>query len=241
MCTASWLRRDGALHLFFNRDEEHGREPATPPAPAVTEGVRYLAPRDGRAGGTWIAATEQGLALALLNRSDGRRPARAGSRGRLIPRLAAAAGPAELAAALLRQPLRDLAPFRLASLWLAPGRSAAATWDGERLSWERLPDDAGLLCSSAFGDDRAARERAALWTVLGRERAATRHREFHRSHLPSASAWSVCMHREDAATVSYAEVELGETGALVRYLGASPCRGGTPVEARLPRGWPATP
>jgi hypothetical protein len=238
MCTASWLRRDGALHLFFNRDEQLGREPATPPAASEAGDVRYLAPRDGRAGGTWIAASASGLALALLNRSEGPRPERPGSRGRLIPRLIAAPGPDELATALAREGLADLPPFRLAALWLAADRSAAATWDGERLSWERLPDDAGLLCSSGLGDERATLERGAVWRRLRAERApwgAEGHREFHRSHRPSVSAWSPCMHRRDAATVSYAEVELDGAGARMRYLDRPPCHGGTPVGLDLPR------
>jgi hypothetical protein len=236
VCTASWLRRGGELRVFFNRDELDGREPATAPALGEHEGVRFLAPRDGRAGGTWIAVSERGLALALLNRSDGVHPARSGSRGRLIPRLVAARDPDDLAARLLREPLRDLPPFRLASFWLEPVRAELVAWDGRRLAVERLEAGGGMLCSSGLGDERARLERSAR-LAEARARAGAwgfdELRRFHRSHEPEPSAWSVCMHRSDAETVSYVELTLSLAGLRLAYLGAPPCRGGEPVELAL--------
>lgn len=236
MCTASWLRRSDELRVFFNRDELAGREPGDAPAPAEIEGVRFLAPRDGRAGGTWIAASDRGLALALLNRSDGLQPPRPGSRGRLIPRLMVARDPDDLASRLLREPLRDLPPFRLASFWREPARAELVSWDGRHLAVERLDADGGMLCSSGLGDERAAGERAARL-----EEARTRARfwgfdevrAFHRSHEPAPSAWSVCMHRSDAETVSYTELSLSPAGVRIAYLDGSPCRGGRVVELGL--------
>jgi hypothetical protein len=236
VCTASWLRRSGELRVCFNRDELEGREPGTAPAAAEQDGVRFLAPRDGRAGGTWIAASDRGLVLALLNRSDGVHPARAGSRGRLIPRLVAARDPDDLAARLLREPLRDLPPFRLASFWLVPARADLVTWNGHHLTVDRLAAEGGMLCSSGLGDERALRERSAR-LVEARARAGSwgfeELRSFHRSHDPEPSAWSICMHRPDAETVSYAEVALSAAGVRLGYLDGPPCRGGDPVELVL--------
>ena len=236
MCTASWLRRDGALHLLFNRDEERGRESASPPVLQRSGLTRFLAPRDGRADGTWLAATERGLVLALLNASAGRRPARPASRGGLIPRLAPAAAIEEIAARLAREPLADLPPFRLAAFAGAGGAARLAAWDGESLAWSELDPDTGLLCSSALGDERATRERGALWE---RSRAGARpwdlerQRAFHRSHDPAPSAWSVCMHRADARTVSYAEVEIDAAEAVLRYHGGPPCSLAPALDLRL--------
>jgi hypothetical protein len=236
MCTASWLRRDGALHLLFNRDEERGREPASPPVLQRSGATRFLAPRDGRSGGTWIAVTERGLALALLNASAGRRPARPASRGRLIPRLAPAGTLAQVGDCLAEEPLADLPPFRLAVLAGAERAVAVAAWDGERLAWSELDPETGLLCSSALGDERATRERGALW---GRSHAnepawdLERLRAFHRSHDPAPSAWSVCMHRDDAGTVSYVEIEIGAGQAVLRYAAGAPCSLAPALELRL--------
>lgn len=236
MCTASWLRLGDELRVFFNRDELAGREPGDVPAATELEGVRFVAPRDGRAGGTWIAASDRGLALALLNRSDGVLPPSPGSRGRLIPRLMVARDPDDLASRLLREPLRDLPPFSLASYWLEPARAELAVWDGRYLAVERLDPAGGMLCSSGLGDGRAAAERAAR---LAEARARSERwefdelRAFHRSHEPEPSAWSVCMHRSDAGTVSYTELSLSPAGVRLRYLGGAPCRGGEPTELAL--------
>ena len=236
MCTATWLRRADRLHLFFNRDEELERESATAPQLQERDGVRFAAPRDGRAGGTWIAVSERGLALALLNRSDGIVPERPGSRGRLIPRLAAASSPDEFAARLLREPLRDLRGFRLAAFWLEPEVSTLATWDGERLSFEPLPAALGLLCSSGLGDGAATEARGRVWKRMRAERpgwGSADHRRFHRDHSPEPSAWSVCVHRLDAATRNYSEVEMGDGEARLRCADGPPCADGTAFELAL--------
>ncbi|HSM14726.1 MAG TPA: NRDE family protein [Thermoanaerobaculia bacterium] len=238
MCTATWLSRDRAFHLFFNRDELRSRERARGPALHESEGVRYLAPSDGRAGGSWIAVSELGLALALLNRSEGRVPERTGSRGRLISRLAASTGPDDFASRLLREPLRDLSPFRLAAFWIDAPAGSLAVWDGERVRLDRLDPRLGILCSSGLGDERATAARTRVWAQTrpaGPLWGPAHHRDFHRSHAPEPSAWSVCMHREDAESVSYTEIEIGPDAGVLRYDGRPPCSSERPVEIRLPR------
>jgi hypothetical protein len=237
MCTATWLTRPGAFHLFFNRDELRTRERATPPQAAESGGIRFLAPRDGRAGGTWLAAAEHGLALALLNRSDGRVPPEAASRGRLIPRLIAAGDPGELAARLGREDLAALPPFRLAAFWFAPRAATLATWDGDRLACEPLADS-GLLASSGLGDRLATEHRARLWGELhadGRAPDPARLREFHRAHGGGPSAWSVCMHRDEAETASSAEIRIDDAEVSLRYVDGPPCLAGGEWRLALPR------
>jgi hypothetical protein len=242
VCTASWLTRDGALHLFFNRDELRSREPARGPRAHEADGVRWIAPTDGRSGGTWIAAGEHGLAVALLNRSEGRPPARPTSRGSLIPRLVAAANREALAGRLAGAPLDELAPFRLLALWRGRSSGLVAGWDGGRLELEEVDAALGLLCSSGLGDQRATLERGAVWRRYRVGRPAwspEAHRDFHRDHSPEPSAWSVCVHRPEAASVSFTEVEIDAGRALLRYHGASPCEPAEPSEVRLEQRPPA--
>jgi len=237
MCTATWLTGPGAFHLFFNRDELRTRERASPPRPAESDGVRFLAPRDGRAGGTWLAATEHGLALALLNRSDGRVPPEAASRGHLIPRLVAAGDPTDFAARLGREELAALPPFRLAAFWFAPRAASLASWDGHRLTCEPLTDS-GLLASSGLGDRQATVHRARLWGALradGRPPDPARLRELHRSHDAGPSAWSVCMHRDEAETASSAEIRIDDGEVHLRYVDGPPCLAGPQWRLTLPR------
>jgi hypothetical protein len=236
MCTASWLRSDGRFHLLFNRDEARHREGGLAPRVHDSEGVRFVAPVDGRAGGSWIAVSERGLALALLNLSDGVRPDAAGSRGRLIPRLAAAVDRNDLLSRLLREPLRDLPPFRIAAFWPHAGIARVSAWNGVGLSHLDLPLDLGLLCSSGLGDERAREERGEVWdrSRQGPEPwTLDRQRRFHRSHEPRASAWSVCMHRDDAETVSYTEVEISSGEVALRYVDGPPCADRSASELRL--------
>lgn len=239
MCTASWLRRGGSLHLFFNRDELRSREPATPPAERRRGEVVWIAPADGRAGGTWIAATDGGLALALLNRSDGTPPEERVSRGLLIPELVAAPGAAALERRLAAQPLDRLAPFRLLALWREHDRGAIASWNGvDRLEWESVGSDLGLLCSSGLGDARASSERGRTWERFLTERSpwdVVHHRAFHRDHSPERSAWSVCVHRPEAKSVSFTEIELAADRVRLRYRDGSPCEDGPTVERQLAR------
>ena len=70
MCTVSWTPLDGGYALAMNRDERRTRAPATPPERRELDGVPVLLPRDGEAGGTWIAVNALGHTLALLNRWD---------------------------------------------------------------------------------------------------------------------------------------------------------------------------
>jgi hypothetical protein len=242
VCTASWLTQGGRLHLFFNRDELTTREPALPPTRQARGGVSYLAPTDARSGGTWIAATELGSALALLNKSGGVVPAAPKSRGGVIPALVACRAPEELFDRLRDQPLERLAPFRLLGLWRRPAAGLALGWDGERLEPVPLDPALGLLASSGLGDDRALASRGALWRR--RRDAAPRwgaesHRAFHREHAPLRGAWSVCVHRRDAASVSYTEVELAPVVVRLRYFAGSPCSGSRPVETKLAASTPA--
>jgi hypothetical protein len=237
VCTASWLSEAGTLRLLFNRDELRSREPALPPARFDGPFGRWIAPRDGRAGGTWIAASERGTVLAILNRSEGTRPAEATSRGLLIPELLPAADSAALAALLARRDLAAFAPFRLLALWRDLPRGAVAGWDGARIDFDEVEAAEGLLCSSSLGDERVTGTRGAVWAARRAAAArwtAERHRDFHRDHTPGPSAWSVCMHRDDAQSVSLTAVELTRDEIRLAYHDAPPCQPGTWHEARLP-------
>lgn len=236
MCTASWLTQDARLHLFFNRDELTTREPALPPEERSHRGVRYVAPTDPRGGGTWIAATQRGAAFALLNKSGGTVPSAPLSRGGLIPEVSAAPDADALEATLRALALARYAPFRLLALWRAPAAGVALGWDGANLDVQPLDPALGLLASSGLGDEPAFERRGELWRRRRAEAASwgpDDHRAFHREHAPRRGAWSVCVHRRDAASVSFTEVELGAERVALRYFEGSPCTATRAVERRL--------
>ena len=67
MCTASWLADENGYRLLFNRDERKDRQKACSPKAYDLEGVKVIAPKDPKAGGSWIAVNEFGLSFALFN------------------------------------------------------------------------------------------------------------------------------------------------------------------------------
>ena len=59
-------------------------------------------------------------------------------------------------------------------------------------------------------------------------------KRLHSSHDPEPGAYSVCMHRDDAVTVSMTLVEVSGDTATMRYHDGSPCQSHS-SEPRLAR------
>jgi hypothetical protein len=59
--------------------------------------------------------------------------------------------------------------------------------------------------------------------------------EFHRSHVPARSAYSACMHRPDAETVSFSRIYVRGRETEFLYSPAAPCNREPAVRRTLPR------
>lgn len=224
MCTVSWLPQPDGYFLCTNRDERLTRAPALPAEVRVRDGVRFLAPLDGGAGGTWVLVNEFGLAATLLNRwgvPGDVEPVAPRSRGLLVLDLASAASLPEAAARLTPERLRVTRPFTL--VLAEAGRPAwIGGWNGVALEVAEQAAPGFLRSSSSVAEPEVLASRRALFAALAP--VTTEGLEaLHRSHRPSRSRLSVCMHREDAATQAYSRVEVG--GALVRltHTPGAPC------------------
>ena len=66
MCFVTYLPQQEGFILTSNRDEHAGRPKAIPPKKYAAGGQAVFYPKDGLAGGTWIAASET-FTLCLLN------------------------------------------------------------------------------------------------------------------------------------------------------------------------------
>lgn len=243
MCTATWAfgGRPGAwtLDLGFNRDERRTRPPAQPPRRRAAPGGRpFLAPRDPLGGGTWLAVNDAGICVALLNHYEADQAAAAippppgteavaPSRGQVVWDLAGL-GSVEAIAGRLQAWVADTPPRPFRLLLLQGGaRRLALTWrwDGRRLEATDLAEDLPFLSSSAYRGPEVVAGRRELYRAASGEPGGTwSRRDFHRGHRPSRGAWSVCMHRSEARTVSYSQVEVAEGCATLRYAAGSPCR-----------------
>jgi len=218
VCTLSFRLEPDGFELWFSRDEQRSRAAARRPALSRARDTRFLAPRDPEGGGTWIAANEHGLALALLN--DYASPPRGGdfeSRGRLVLALCAARDTGEVAQRVGSGGLARYRPFELAAF--APGEPVTRlAWDGRTLTAER--GISGPLASSAVAHAEARAARRARFAELG----AGALERFHREHAPARGALSACMHRRDAKTVSLVRVRVTRERVAMAYAAGSPCR-----------------
>ena len=224
MCTVSWAHQAGGYHLLANRDEKRTRGVGMAPTVCVSGGVRYIAPMDGDKGGTWIAVNEFGLSVCLLNGHGGSPGPR--SRGLLLREIAWAPDLGECLTWLKQMDLRRFAGFTL--VVLEPGQPAAiADWNGGKLTIDPEGDARMPLTSSSYDPAgvRRVRQEDFVRRVGARERidpAALYW--FHASHGAGPDAYSPCMHREDAETVSFswAIVSPGEIRFL--YVPAPLCQ-----------------
>lgn len=247
MCTVSWspLRSPapGGYLLYFNRDERRTRLAGLPPRVETEAGVRFLAPRDAEAGGTWVAVNEFGLTVGLLNlyQAQAALPPPQGktSRGLLVRSLAPAAGAAAAEALLARHALERFQPFTL--VVAEPGRGGgdavvrAYDWDGRTAgSWREA---APPIVSSGHDVVGATASRRRLFASFG-EPASLGPAEllaFHRSHWPEKGAYSPCMHRADAKTVSLTAIMVEPERVLLAYAPGSPCVTGLAAPLELAR------
>lgn len=67
MCTVTYIPIKDVVFLTSNRDEKHWRSDARTPEVYEKTSGRMLFPKDGDAGGTWIAAHQNGNAAVFLN------------------------------------------------------------------------------------------------------------------------------------------------------------------------------
>lgn len=222
MCTLTWQYHDGGYELLFNRDEQRQRPTALPPR--YDTALAALYPIDPESGGTWIALGAEGDSFCLLNyyQADQQHPVTAApiSRGRIIPKLLAR-GPDPVLQALQALPLSHYRPFVLAHLSLdfaVSGEVQTYTWDGQQLAVTTAEPP---LVSSAVTIDRVRRNRRAVHRDVcqrGEDLLSV-----HRSHWPEAGPLSVCMHREDACTLSLSHIRVSRSERAFDYYPGSPC------------------
>jgi hypothetical protein len=232
MCTVSWIRQAGGYRLFCNRDEKHTRRVALPPAVRERRGVRVIAPLDGAYGGTWIGVNQFGLSLCLLNRyQDEAIPSIEAesylSRGLLLVELIDCRTRSQTQSRIEQIDLTHVRPFTL--LILEPDQSSLLThWTGQERLSETDGESAMPLISSSHDLTSVSLTRRRQFNNLLMESGKVDDNlldKFHSSHFPTASAYSTCMHRDDARTVSFSKVNVSRDGIEFFYHADSPCAG----------------
>lgn len=241
MCSLSWFFEPQGYHLFFNRDEQRKRAHALPAQRVHVNQVSCIMPIDPQGAGTWITTNSFGLSLCLLNLYQSiSAPTQAKSRGLILKSLAAARSCDEVWHALDKLNLNDYAGFSL--FVFEPQRVTGLAWDGIVL--EPIPNISSPYISSSvyFEQAKLARQNAyerlislpnQVLTHSDSNQAVAQHFNYHRSHLPNKGALSVCMHREDACSVSFTHIQVSQDQSVMNYYPGSPCQGNLPHTHRL--------
>jgi hypothetical protein len=224
MCTVTWVFEGHGYQLFCNRDEKKTRSPAAPPRRHRCSGVEFLAPVDTDYGGTWIAVNECGLTLCLLN-GAGYVERATRSRGHMIPQLMDAVSATESVSRAAELELLHFSPFTLLALD-ATGGVASVAWNGQNITFATGTNVRPPFTSSSFDSGRVvhAREREFFRLTAETGFNPSTLARFHASHSGGPSAYSTCMHRPGAGTVSFSRIVVGASRIEFQYRPSPPCQ-----------------
>lgn len=229
MCTLSVITRTDGYLLAMNRDERMARGAGELPEIHHLNGTTAMYPSDG-AGGTWIAANEHGITLALLNWNDAfPRPLdriKTRSRGEIIPTLANVASLTELQAAFGVLNLDGIWPFRLVGVFPSDQAIAEWRWDSVQLTFQTRGWHSLHRFSSSLSDRQAESLRGTACLDAQHEPdagSALWLRRLHASHAGGPGPFSLCVHREDVKTLSYSEVVVTHGRIQMEHFRGSPC------------------
>jgi len=193
---------------------------------------------DGDHGGSWIGVNQVGLTLCLLNQYTDWNPdpdQKYTSRGLLLTSMLDADTCAQVHSRLLMTDLEKFPPFTLAA-FSTEQPLMQIDWTGREFRVQFDAETGVPLTSSSREQPqltavRREQFRRLLYGADGVDVSLLE--QFHRSHLPKRGPVSVCMHREDAATVSMSVVTVGPEKIEFVYHPASPCVTATPEKVVL--------
>jgi hypothetical protein len=228
MCTVTFIPRRKGYCLGMNRDEKLTRAKGLGPAIRIINGRRVLCPSEPH-GGTWIALNDKGVSFALVNWYSAAAKANGDtvSRGTIIPSLSEAESSALANTSLSALPLDRINPFRLIGVFPVSREITEWGWDLKLLTRKQNRWRAQQWISSGFDEPTAQRVRGKTLRHMQDQRSARTIgwlRRLHRSHSPTVGPFSICMHREDASTVSYTEIYVQSACGVMRHVCGPPCR-----------------
>lgn len=228
MCTVTFTPRESGYALAMNRDEQRSRVIGLPVRRYESDKRHALGPSEP-GGGTWINLNDQGTTLALINWYSIKAALGNGtvSRGSIIQSMRWLNTPKEIQVGLEQQSLKNTKAFRLIGVFPHERQLHEWQWNTNVLKHVEHPWQTGIWISSGYDEPGAELRRRATFEHANKQGNADSIqwlRKLHRSHRPGCGPYSICMHRQDAVTVSYTEVEMDKTKATMRHLAESPCK-----------------
>jgi len=221
MCSVSWQQQHDEILICFNRDEQKNRIVAEPPRIFSESSISTIMPIDPQGGGSWISVNQFGLFLGLLNFYDVDTELNRQkiahekyiSRGLLLRRLSVCKAFAEVAELLSKQDLTHYMPFKL--VVILDENKKLFVWNGVGLSVEKLEP---FICSSSIESRSVLKYRQQQFSQAQGDIVS-----LHREHTDRKDSHSICMHRDDAETVSLSVIRINSTRVSFEYWNGSPC------------------
>lgn len=215
MCTLTILRANGTLTLTMNRDDVPAR-PEAPPRLWEESGVRFAAPVDLEAGGTWIGVNANGVAACLLNRYD-EAPVGVLSRGEIVQRALAAGNIDAATAAIGSLAHGAYSPFTC--VLVSAAEIQRLDWNGAAFAQRCAPLEGPImLTSSSWRFEPVAAWRQALFEkTIVPDPAPHALSDFHCARRPGNEAWAPMMQRDYAHTKSITQIVIGKADIELRY------------------------
>jgi len=212
----------------MNRDEKLARITGLPPTQQIIAGRRVLCPSEP-GGGTWIAANDGGVTFALINWYSiaARVEGEAISRGCIVNAVCTTTAGTAAAEILAALPLKQINPFRLIGIFPTSHEIVEWRWDLKRMVKKCCDWKSQQWISSGYDEPTAQRIRGRTFQRARQQQSAGSLdwlRRLHRSHAPQCGPFSTCMHRADAATVSYTEVSVSAHQSVLRHQIGATCQ-----------------
>jgi hypothetical protein len=227
MCTVTFMARENGYALGMNRDEKLSRVQALPPSKHLFKGRAAIFPSEP-SGGTWIGVNDAGVTFALINwySVTSRVSYRIVSRGKVTRSLLAFDEILTAEEHLSIFPLKRTNPFRIIGVF--PRDKAVVEWRWDLSTLQRVVHDwkTNIWISSGFDEPGAQTKRRQAFANAIQTGDDTLQwlRTLHASHAPACGPYSICMHRGDAASVSYSEIEVSNVAAQLIYVEGLPCQ-----------------
>lgn len=161
MCTVTFIPIEGKYYLTSNRDEKILRKPAIPPKAYDSGDAKIVYPKDADAGGTWIAAHENGNAVVLLNGGFVKHlpaPSYRMSRGVILLDII---GDKDLLLKFHHVNLREIEPFTL--VLFDKGNLYECRWDGTNKHTLQIDKTRPHIWSSVTLYDSAVIQKREQW------------------------------------------------------------------------------
>jgi len=221
MCSVSWQQEQNDILICFNRDEQKNRVIAKPPSIHMELSRQVIMPIDPDGGGTWISVNQFGMFFGLLNfyeADSGKKAQKRSSngytsRGLLLRQLSICRNLSEFDAQFAQQNLSEYRPFKI--MMISTEIKKLFVWNGVKLLTEKLN---GFICSSSYQSQSVLQYRHEQFKQAKNDRL-----KLHRDHTNRKDAYSICMHRDDAQTVSLSVIRINLSQITFQYWNGSPC------------------